>query len=42
MGKYVGLKAFGIWIAMIIDWCVRSTFFVARYFNGKWKDRKLI
>lgn len=42
LGKYVGLKAFGIWIAMIIDWCVRSTFFVARYFNGKWKDRKLI
>lgn len=42
LGKYVGLKALGTWIAMIMDWCVRSVFFVARYMNGKWKNRKLI
>lgn len=42
LGKYVGLKALGIWIAMIIDWCVRSVFFAARYLNGRWKNRKLI
>lgn len=42
LGKYMGLKAMGIWIAMIIDWIVRSGFFVYRYLSGKWKNRSLI
>lgn len=42
IGKYLGLKAFGVWIAMIIDWAVRSLFFVYRYLGGKWKNRQLI
>lgn len=42
IGKYLGLKAFGVWVAMIIDWAVRSIFFVYRYLGGKWENRKLI
>lgn len=42
LGKYLGLKAMGIWIAMIIDWVVRSIFFIIRYQSGKWKNRTLI
>ena len=32
-----GLGAIGVWIAMIIDWIVRITFFAIRFFSGKWK-----
>ncbi len=42
LGKYLNLMAFGIWIAMIIDWCVRSVCFAYRYKSNKWKDRKLV
>ncbi len=42
IGKYLGMMAFGVWIAMIIDWIVRSVFFVRRYISGKWMRRKLI
>lgn len=42
LGKYLGWKAFGVWVAMIIDWVVRSSFFVYRYQKGKWKNRKLV
>lgn len=38
-GKYLGLGVIGIWIAMILDWCVRSVFFLIRYHNGKWEKR---
>ena len=42
LGKYFGLMAFGVWIAMIFDWCVRSVFFIYRYRSGKWKEHDLI
>lgn len=42
-GSYIGLGVMGIWIAMILDWCVRSIFFLIRYHRGKWvKQKKLI
>lgn len=37
LGKYMGMGVFGIWVAMILDWCVRCVFFLHRYFHGKWK-----
>lgn len=40
-GKYLGLGVYGTWIAMIIDWCVRSTCFLWRFFRGKWKQQKI-
>ncbi len=29
-----GMGAIGVWIAMIIDWIVRITFFAIRFFSG--------
>lgn len=37
LGAYFGLGVFGIWAAMVIDWCVRSICMVFRYRSGKWK-----
>lgn len=42
IGKYLGLKTLGVWIAMIIDWAVRSSFFVYRYCSKKWQNKRLI
>lgn len=43
LGSYIGLGVMGIWIAMILDWCVRSIFFLLRYHRGKWEmQEKLI
>ncbi|MEG0354368.1 MAG: MATE family efflux transporter [Lachnospiraceae bacterium] len=36
LGRYFGLGVFGIWVAMVIDWCFRSMLFVYRYFKGNW------
>ena len=30
------LSVLGVWLAMFIDWLFRTTFFVARFANGKW------
>lgn len=32
----------GVWIAMIIDWAVRASFFVWRFARGKWKEKQYI
>jgi putative MATE family efflux protein len=32
----LGLGVKGVWIAMILDWCVRSLFFVIHYKREKW------
>ena len=42
LGKYAGMELFGIWVAMVIDWCVRSIFFCIRYGRGKWEERKIV
>lgn len=41
-GKYMGFGVLGTWMAMILDWCVRSAFFVTRYYRGKWMEKKVI
>ncbi|MCI6442662.1 MATE family efflux transporter [Treponema sp.] len=42
MGWTVAYGALGTWIAMALDWVVRSNFFIWRIASGKWKGRKLI
>ncbi len=39
LSKYFGIEMFGVWVAMILDWVVRSTFFVIRYKGHKWEYR---
>lgn len=36
LGKYLGFGVFGVWVAMIIDWIVRSVFFIIRYRGNSW------
>lgn len=33
----LGLGAIGVWLAMVVDWIARASFFFARYRSGKWK-----
>lgn len=37
LGKYLDMGVFGIWVAMVIDWCFRSICFLLRYKGGRWK-----
>lgn len=37
LGAYMGMGVFGIWVAMVLDWCVRTVFMLYRYRTGKWK-----
>ncbi|MDF2822106.1 MAG: efflux family protein [Clostridiales bacterium] len=39
LAKYMNLGMFGIWVAMIIDWVIRGSFFVVRYRGHKWEIR---
>ena len=36
LGAAWELGTFGVWIAMAIDWVVRTAFYVVRFRNGKW------
>lgn len=37
LGQYAQLGVLGVWMAMIIDWAVRSVFFIVRYRGTKWQ-----
>lgn len=41
IGKWLGLGAIGVWIAMIMDWAFRVICFTIRFFRGKWKLQKI-
>jgi putative MATE family efflux protein len=41
LGKYMGMGAIGVWIAMIVDWVFRVICFVSRFISGKWKLQKI-
>ena len=38
-GSYLHMGVFGVWVAMTIDWAVRSICFTVRYLHGKWEKR---
>ncbi len=35
----LGWGAMGVWVAMIIDWICRTSFFLPRWLGGKWKTK---
>jgi putative MATE family efflux protein len=41
LGIVLGMGVIGVWIAMYMDWLVRSVFFYARLFSGKWKGKSI-
>ncbi len=38
LAKYMNMGMFGVWVAMIIDWVVRSILFTIRYKGHKWES----
>lgn len=42
MGWTVAYGTLGTWMAMVLDWGLRSACFIIRFAGGKWKGRKLI
>ncbi|MDO4260969.1 MAG: MATE family efflux transporter [Eubacteriales bacterium] len=42
LGKYMGMGVFGVWVAMILDWCVRAVGMLYRYRLGKWRQIRSI
>lgn len=42
LGIYFGLGAIGVWIAMVLDWICRVSFYVFRFCSKKWLDFKVI
>jgi putative MATE family efflux protein len=40
LSKYLNMGMFGVWVAMIIDWVVRTMFFVTRYRGNKWGNKE--
>lgn len=47
LGAYFFIKVFnmgveGVWIAMYLDWAIRSVIFITRLLRGKWKKIKVI
>jgi putative MATE family efflux protein len=42
LGRYFHMGVFGVWVAMVIDWCVRAVLMGWRYRKGRWKEIRLI
>jgi Na+-driven multidrug efflux pump len=42
LAKYMNMGVIGVWIAMFIDWIVRSMFFIARYKNSSWESQRIL
>ena len=40
LAKNFNLGMYGVWIAMIADWYVRSLFFIIRYKGNKWEEAR--
>lgn len=40
LAKNFNLGMYGVWIAMIADWYVRSLFFITRYKGNKWEEAR--
>ena len=42
LGSWMHMGLMGVWVAMYIDWAVRSAFFIVRMISGKWMKIKVI
>lgn len=42
IAKYMGVGVLGVWIAMTIDWLVRSILNLLRFKSGKWKTKSVV
>lgn len=42
LGKWFGLGAIGVWIAMVLDWIFRDVVYIWRFRGRKWQQKKVI
>lgn len=42
LGGYFGMGVFGVWVAMILDWCCRIPLLYLRYRSNRWQQMLLI
>ncbi len=42
LGKWLGLGAIGVWIAMVMDWLFRDGAFLLRFYHRKWQQKRVI
>ena len=42
IADWMGVGVFGTWIAMFIDWYVRATLYIYRYFSNKWTQYRAV
>ena len=40
--KHLGMGLLGVWLGMLLDWCVRAVIFDLRFISGKWMEHKVI
>ena len=38
-GSMWGMGAVGVWIAMVVDWCFRTLFFLLRWWGNRWREK---
>ena len=38
----LGMGIMGVWVAMFLDWILRSTLYLIRYLRGRWLKSKLL
>lgn len=41
-GLYLGWGVIGVWLAMIVDWSVRTVFYLVRFMGEKWYSHSVI
>lgn len=39
---WLNIGVMGVWIAMTVDWVVRSAAFILRIAGGKWREKRLL
>lgn len=42
LGEYIGIGVAGVWIAMVVDWAIRSICFCIRYRGSRWKRNAVV
>ncbi len=40
--KHLGIGLLGVWLGMLIDWCVRAVCFWTRFCSEKWMNHKVV
>jgi Na+-driven multidrug efflux pump len=42
LALWLHMGVIGIALAMVLDWCIKAILDIARFHNGKWKNKKVI